>query len=111
MPYNCFNITEIALVKSGGVLEYANSVASAVYGRANSFTPNSADRAVDGSLSTYTQLGDTIGLPADARMRLTVGFASTPPVPEPETYALMLAGLGLVGFAARRRNLHLPSIV
>ena len=26
------------------------------------------------------------------------------PVPEPETYALMLAGLGLVGFAARRRK-------
>ena len=25
------------------------------------------------------------------------------PVPEPDTYALMLAGLGLVGFAARRR--------
>lgn len=26
------------------------------------------------------------------------------PVPEPETYALILAGLGLVGFAARRRQ-------
>jgi len=26
------------------------------------------------------------------------------PVPEPETYALMLAGLGLVGWAARRRR-------
>lgn len=26
------------------------------------------------------------------------------PVPEPETYALMLAGLGLVGFTARRRK-------
>jgi hypothetical protein len=25
-------------------------------------------------------------------------------VPEPETYAMMLAGLGLIGFAARRRK-------
>lgn len=28
----------------------------------------------------------------------------TPPVPEPETYALMLAGLGMVGFLTRRRR-------
>jgi len=27
------------------------------------------------------------------------------PVPEPETYAMLLAGLGLLGFAARRRKL------
>ena len=27
------------------------------------------------------------------------------PVPEPETYAILLAGLGLLGFAARRRKL------
>ncbi len=33
----------------------------------------------------------------------TVGYDLAVPVPEPETYALMLAGLGLVGFAARRR--------
>ena len=32
-------------------------------------------------------------------------FVLTTPVPEPETYALMLAGLGLVGFMVRRRKI------
>ena len=32
------------------------------------------------------------------------GFGGVNPVPEPETYAMMLAGLGLLGFMARRRN-------
>jgi len=31
------------------------------------------------------------------------------PVPEPETYAMLLAGLGLVGMAARRRRQRLDS--
>jgi hypothetical protein len=31
-----------------------------------------------------------------------------PPVPEPETYAMMLAGMGLVGFIARRRRAEQP---
>ncbi len=32
------------------------------------------------------------------------GVASISAVPEPETYAMLLAGLGLLGFAARRRK-------
>lgn len=33
-------------------------------------------------------------------------ISSAVPVPEPETWAMLLAGLGLVGFAARRRTLR-----
>jgi hypothetical protein len=32
------------------------------------------------------------------------GYGSTAPIPEPETYAMMLAGLGLLGVMARRRK-------
>jgi hypothetical protein len=32
-------------------------------------------------------------------------FTLAPAVPEPETYAMLLAGLGLLGFVARRRNI------
>lgn len=32
------------------------------------------------------------------------------PVPEPETFAMLLAGLGLVGFAARRKSAGQPSV-
>jgi hypothetical protein len=39
---------------------------------------------------------------ADLRVSSLGGF--TQPVPEPETYAMLLAGLGLVSFAARARR-------
>ncbi len=32
------------------------------------------------------------------------GYSINAPVPEPETYAMLLAGLGLLGFTARRRK-------
>jgi hypothetical protein len=44
----------------------------------------------------------TVGT-ATAVNNYSVSF-STVPVPEPETYAMMLAGIGLMGFMARRRK-------
>jgi hypothetical protein len=38
---------------------------------------------------------------------VATGYASdgvTPPIPEPETYAMLLAGLTLLGFTALRRR-------
>ena len=49
----------------------------------------------------------TIDIPGDAGSGNGWSHSSiytAAPVPEPQTYALMLAGLGLVGFAARRRK-------
>lgn len=45
------------------------------------------------------------GTEDDLKTRLVLlDYSATPPIPEPETYALMLAGLGIIGFAARRRG-------
>ena len=40
----------------------------------------------------------------DAVAGLTADNQSVGAIPEPETYALMLAGLGALGFVARRRK-------
>ncbi len=38
-------------------------------------------------------------------MMRDLGYSAVTPVPEPETYAMMLVGLGLIGAIARRRKL------
>lgn len=103
VPYNCFNINEVALVVSGSE-QFAVAVVRSVYGRAASFTPGSHVKAADGDLYSYTQLGDTIGLDADARMSITLEFANVPTIPEPQTTVLLALGLGALGWIARRRQ-------
>lgn len=47
-------------------------------------------------------LGQIVGTACDAFGEC--GAVLLNPVPEPETYGMMLAGLGVVGYAARRRK-------
>jgi len=56
--------------------------------------------------------GSSLVFPTDCCVTIaTAGFfgpnlftVAAPPVPEPETYAMLMAGLGLLGFIARRRR-------
>jgi hypothetical protein len=50
-------------------------------------------------IGTYTAYDNPTGLSASVR-----AFYTVTEIPEPETYAMMLAGLGLIGVVARRRK-------
>lgn len=60
----------------------------------------------DGRTSNSSSYGDLSGSTAvfDQTAWINSVVGNTVPVPEPESYALMLAGLGLVAAAARRRR-------
>jgi hypothetical protein len=47
---------------------------------------------------------DVVRVPSLMNLYLDTSYVPPTPVPEPSTYALMLAGLGIVGWSARRRQ-------
>ncbi|MYM37814.1 PEP-CTERM sorting domain-containing protein [Duganella qianjiadongensis] len=56
------------------------------------------------SASTHAMMGANGSLTSLTVTQLPTGGNPTTPVPEPETYAMLLAGLGLLGWTARRRQ-------
>ena len=52
----------------------------------------------------YVMVGGNLVSDTAASFGGAVMLSPTAPVPEPETYGMMLAGLGVVGFLARRRK-------
>jgi PEP-CTERM motif len=69
----------------------------------DSVTPNAGFTFVAGSVDSSDAF-----LAVDTNLGLTgagnVAYSLTAPVPEAETYAMLLAGLGVMGAAARRRK-------
>jgi DNA-binding beta-propeller fold protein YncE len=90
-------------------LERTTKGAVAIFDVTNPSTASFIDMIVtDGDISPEGLEGFTMGgmnyLAIANEVSNTTSVYSLAPVPEPETYAMLLAGLGLMGFAARRRN-------
>ncbi len=88
-----FFVPSLSIAGSGNysfsLILFGGNKAQLIYADPTTTSPGCAFLSVDGA---------SCGVSATAA---TGVFA---PVPEPETYALMLAGLGALGFAARRRR-------
>lgn len=89
-------VPTLAIAGSGNysfsLLLYGGNLAQLIYANPIATSPGCASFAVPGA---------RCGISANAAIGT---FAAIAPVPEPEIYALMLAGLGALGFAARRRR-------
>lgn len=60
---------------------------------------------IAGGSYTLVVTGTSLGAAAYTGIVALQNLTNTvPPVPEPETYAMLLAGLGMLGFIARRRQ-------
>ena len=89
------DITGFGLYNSSGLVQNGTQLLTG----ASDLWSLSASNLASGNY--YLQVtGSVVGKPAGDYW-LNVGVA---PVPEPETYGMLLGGLGLIGFMARRRN-------
>lgn len=57
----------------------------------------------DGTAAMFVSFEDVKGLGDGDFNDMQMIFTNVSPVPEPETYAMMLAGLGLIGFISKRK--------
>jgi len=88
-------------VSSGAIKNFSAELLGTSFGPAVS-DATSQKLSWGGTLAAGTYSVHVTGLTAADRTTY-VGSVSALPVPEPETYAMMLGGLGILGFAARRK--------
>lgn len=75
------------------------------YNKAFSLTTTLNTNAANGGSADFSSLQSVFGLylPTNATLVSASGMSYVPSVPEPETYATLAVGLGIMAFVARRR--------
>jgi probable HAF family extracellular repeat protein len=127
--WNSTSITDLGSL--GGALSYANAInASGIVVGWSSITGNAGEHATLWNGTAITDLntfldassvnagwvlrqalgindsGAIVGLAANSKTGVTHAFKLVSAVPEPETYGMLLAGLGVMGAFARRRRVN-----
>jgi len=92
-----FNSLTVNSTGSAGQVFTANSLGFPVTDGDQSFNQSVQFTALAGAKITSLVFSSTDNAFESANFSIT-------PIPEPETYALMMAGLGVMGFVARRRR-------
>jgi hypothetical protein len=88
---------------SNAGVDVGNAVTANTKG-SSSWGPYSATAPSPGGTWNYMQIVSRFTLTPYKDVATISGTASITPIPEPESYAMLLAGLGMVGFMARRRR-------
>lgn len=97
--------TNIALFGGGGIASFAGVLASMPLGLSVVPTPPVVVSVLSGFSGTLTPGAYSLTISGNAGSGASYGGnVVLTPIPEPETYALLLAGLGVVGFVAARRR-------
>jgi len=92
-------LPQTALLKSSGGYFYGANTAP--LGDATGFTVSNARLVLTATAGTNSFAAIT----GQSQNNVAYAFtAQAVPVPEPETYALLMAGLGVIGLLARRRK-------